>query len=470
MKPQLLKATAGEIWGRHNWRNIFRHADISSLVVIRVFYGLIMLWEVYRYFAENRIYRYWIAPEFNFKYWPFTFAEPLPGDGMFILFYIMGALSICITLGLFYRVAAALFWLCFTYMFLLEASNYLNHFYLVSIFSFVMIFVPAHRSFSLDALIFKKIRAETVPVWSVWIVRFMIGLPYFFGGIAKITPDWLRGEPLAGWLYTDESIPIIGRYLGERWMTTGMSYAGLILDLFIVPALLWKRTRLISFILITSFHLFNSQLFSIGIFPWFMIGATTIYFDPDWPRNLVNKLRPKKPIWPIQLRPDSIMQMPLSLNASQKALTVGLVIWISVQVLLPFRHLAIPGNVHWTEEGHRWSWHMKLRSKTGEGIYTVKDKATGETQIIEPSVYLTERQERKMSGNPYLIWQFCQYIEEDYAKHGFEVEVYANVIASLNGRNFQQLIDPTVDLAAIPGPIIPHSPWIIPLTTPLFEN
>jgi hypothetical protein len=37
--------------------------------------------------------------------------------------------------------------------------------------------------------------------------------------------------------------------------------------------------------------------------------------------------------------------------------------WLVLQIVLPLRHLMIPGEVSWTEEGHRFSWHMKLRDK-----------------------------------------------------------------------------------------------------------
>ena len=139
IKPRLFKGEIGEIWGKDKWRNLFGQVDISTLVLFRISFGLVMLWEVTRYFENGWINSYWIRPEFNFSYWPFDFS-PLGGNGMYALFYLMGGLAVLITLGLFYRVAMALFWLCFTYMFLLEQTRYLNHFYLITLVSFLMIF------------------------------------------------------------------------------------------------------------------------------------------------------------------------------------------------------------------------------------------------------------------------------------------------------------------------------------------
>jgi hypothetical protein len=152
-----------------------------------------------------------------------------------------------------------------------------------------MIFIPAHKSFSLDAYFFKKIKSNITPAWHLWLIRFLIGVPYFFGGIAKINLDWLRGYPLHNWLLDDLDFPIIGKYFTEDWMILLMSYSGLLLDLAVVPVLLFKKTRVWGFLVTCSFHLMNDQLFSIGIFPWFMIAASTLFFAPDWPKKLLAK-------------------------------------------------------------------------------------------------------------------------------------------------------------------------------------
>ena len=47
------------------------------------------------------------------------------------------------------------------------------------------------------------------------------------------------------------------------------------------------------------------------------------------------------------------------------------------------------------------------------------------------------------------------------------VEIRASIIASLNGRNPQRLIDPDVDLTAIPYPWWGHADWILLLDVPL---
>lgn len=357
----MLRGDFRDLWSK-NWRiNLFAPVDISSIVIFRLAFGGIMLWEVTRYFDHNWIYRYWVEPAFNFSYGPFHF-QPLPEQWMYLLWYGLGALAIFIAIGFLYRLSTVLFFLGFTYTFLLEQGRYLNHFYLVVLISFILIFIPAHRYFSIDSLIWKNKKTPLIESWCLWLVRFLVGVPYFFGAVAKINPDWLQGYPLKLWLRSDTDFPIIGQFFTEQWMILLMSYAGLLLDLLVVPALLYKRTRLAAYLIITLFHLMNAEMFSIGIFPWFMMLATTVYFEPDWPRKVFTRAGFKKALF---AKEDLNSFYQLQNPKWQRFTTVCLRVFVALQVFLPLRHWLIPGNVHWTEEGHRYAWHMNCVAKEG---------------------------------------------------------------------------------------------------------
>lgn len=460
---QLLEGDIKEVWGRGKLKNLFAPVAISSIVIFRIVFGAIMLWEVTRYFKYDWIYRYWVEPDFNFSYGPFNF-QPLPEQYMYLLWYALGALAIFILIGFLYRISTLLFFLLFTYTFLLEQARYLNHFYLVVIISFIMILIPAHRSFSVDSILFKKIRSSVVPNWSLWLVRFTIAVPYFFGGIAKINPDWLRGYPLSNWLLSDMDFPVIGQYFDQRWMVMIMSYSGMLLDLLIVPILMFKRTRLVGLIVITLFHLMNDQLFSIGIFPWFMMFASSIYFAPDWPKRLLSMVPG------IELVNNPLIAgFKVPSIKTQKGILIGLALFALTLTLTPLRHLLIPGNVHWTEEGHRYSWHMKLRGKSGITRFYVQDQSTGERIQVRTDGFIEEWQADKMDGKPYMIWEFAQHIKDEFRMMGSNVEVYVDAWASLNGRAYQQLIEPNFDITEVPKPWFGNADWVLPLKTPL-EN
>lgn len=436
-------------------QKLFEPSDIAILVYFRIIFGAIMLWEVFRYFEHDWIDKYWIEPTFHFTYYGFDWLRPWPGDGMYFHFIAIGILSVCIMIGFKYRISTILFFFAFSYMFLLEESRYLNHFYLISLVSFVMMFVPAHKALSFDSWWNKKIRTDFVPAWSLWLLRIQIGVTYFFGGVAKINEDWLNGNPLRFWLADRaDTFPILGQFFTEEWFVFFFAYSALLMDLVAVPFLLWKRSRIFAYGILVLFHVLNSQLFSLGIFPWFMIFATLIFFDPSWPRIFFKKFKTaRKP----QIRVSS-------LTKNQKIVLSLFLIFIIFQVAMPLRHYAYPGNVSWTEEGHNFSWHMKLRDKDTTYIeFFATDPKTGETWSIDHYEDLTERQVSKMSTRPHMILQYSHFIAENLREEGYDdIEIRVKVISSLNGRESQSLIDPNVNLAEHPVTILPKS-WIVPL-------
>ena len=363
-------------------KRFFEPVDIASLVYFRVAFGVIMLWEVWRYFDHGWIARYWIRPTLHFTYYGFDWVHPWPASGMYLHWVALGALAILITLGLWYRISATLFFLGFTYTFLLEQARYLNHFYLICLISFLMIFIPAHRAASLDARWRPSLRSQTAPAWALWLLRGQIGIVYFYGGVAKLNADWGRAEPFRTWLARRTDFPVIGSWFTEEWMVYLLSYGGLVFDLLVVPFLLWRRTRVFAFGGAVLFHLMNARLFSIGIFPWFMIAATALFFAPGWPRRLLAQWWPAlngqhrecAPVAPVAWR--------------QHATLILLGVYSTLQLLVPLRHSLYPGEVSWTEEGHRFSWRMKLRDKDASARFVVTDPIGGRRWIVDPDDHM----------------------------------------------------------------------------------
>ena len=430
--------------------------DIASLVMARVFFGLLMLWMVIRYFGKGWIGKYWIEPEFNFGYFGLDWVAPWPGDGMYWHFLGLGVLAALIVFGLLYRLAAALFFAGFTYVFLLEQARYLNHAYLVCLVSFLLAVAPAHRAGSLDVKLGLCRRSDTVPAWCLWLVRFQIGVVYFFGGVAKINADWLAGEPLRAWLSRRMDYPLIGFLFGEEAVVMGMAWGGMLFDLLIVPLLMWRPTRLAGFAGVLFFNFTNAVVFHIGIFPWLAIALSTVFFEPGWPRRF------------LVLKQDRATE-PGNHGRCSWTVLAFLTLYVGWQLFLPLRHWLYPGNVSWTEEGHLYAWHMKLRSKSGR-IRFVVTEASGEEFKVSPRTYLKSWQRRKMATRPDMIHQFVYYLGDRLRAEGKSVasiRVYARV--SLNGRRRQYLVDPEVNLLREPRTIWAAS-WIKPLRVPLHER
>ncbi|MEJ7873187.1 MAG: HTTM domain-containing protein, partial [Rubrobacteraceae bacterium] len=117
--------------------HLFAPVDIASLVFFRIAFGVLMLWEVWIQFSNGLIQRNYIDPTYHFTYYGFGWVQPWSGNGMYLHFLALGVLAVCIALGLWYRVSVVLFFVGFTYVFLLDQALYLNHFYLICLVSFV---------------------------------------------------------------------------------------------------------------------------------------------------------------------------------------------------------------------------------------------------------------------------------------------------------------------------------------------
>ncbi|MGI8596941.1 MAG: HTTM domain-containing protein [Thermoleophilaceae bacterium] len=452
---------------------LFAPVDNASLVAFRVAVGALLFWETLRYVHYGWITEYWVEPTFFFTFQGFDWVTPWPGSGMYLHFMALGSLALCVASGFFYRITAALFTIGFAYVFLLDKANYLNHFYLIVILSFLLVVVPAHRRFSLDVFLRPGLRSTTAPTWALWLLRAQVGLVYAFGGIAKLNGDWLAGRPMDTWLAEHSGAPIVGPLLDQPWSGLVFSYGGLAFDLLVVPALLWRRTRPYALGAAIAFHLANTQLFSIGVFPWFMIAATTLFLDPDWPVRALAAVRGRLP----GVRAGA----PAGAGASRSgggASTAGggrglalrragiaaLAVFLAFQVLVPFRHLLYPGSVYWTEEGHRFSWHMKLRDKSSDLLRVVARGADGRTLRVEPRRYVTENQLDEMATRPDMLQQFARHVAGDLERRGLgRTAIHVNAEVSLNGRPPQPMIDPRVDLARTPRDLR-HASWILPLS------
>jgi hypothetical protein len=452
-------------------KQLFRPIDIASLAVFRVMFGLLMAYDSARYVAYGWVQSHYIDPPILLRYIGFQWVEPLPLWGMNAVYGVMVAAALCISLGLYYRLSCLLFFLGHTYGFLLAAAHYLNHAYLISVFTLLMAFVPAHRALSLDAVRTPGLYTRRIPAWPLWLLCGLLFIVFVFGGIAKLNADWFAGEPIRHWLQDRTVDSVFGSALGSEPVVWFVVWSGAFYDLLVGPALLWNKTRLFALAASIFFHLSNAYLFSIGIFPWFMLAATTLFLDPSWPRKLpvygkdFNKQLDRMGAPP----KGESLEPALDISPERRKMLLGsLSAFFVVMLVLPLRHHIYPGDVAWTEEGHYLSWRMKLRHKEGVIYFVLTDPASGATWRVDPAEQLTERQTHKMVGRPDLILQYAHYLRDAYKRErGIDVEVRADVFVSLNYRERQRFISPDVDLAKVEPSLMPYT-WIEPYKkTPL---
>jgi len=445
-------------------RALFRPVDIASLAVFRIAFGAIMFWEVWRYFDNGWIRTYYISRKFHFKYLGFGWVKAWPGDWMYVHFASVGVLALCVMVGLFYRVTSVLLMLGFGYWFLLDKTRYLNHLYLTLLLCFLMTLIPAHRAASVDAWLRPSLKRETAPAWSLWLMQAQFFIVYTNAGIAKIGGDWAAGAPMGDWLASRADTPLIGPLLAQPWATPFFAQGGMWFDLLIVPLLLWRPTRIPAVLVAVFFHVMNKWLFNIGIFPGLMLAATPLLFSPSWPRRICLFFAPRADADEEDAEP-----VVLPRRARRRLLTV-LGVYLALQVLVPLRHFLYPGSVHWTEEGHCFAWHMKLRDKEAEpASFIATHTPTGNTWVVDQNI-LSTRQKTKVGQWPDMAHQYALYAVRDLADQGHtDVEIRVRTSVSLNGRPYRPLIDPEVDLASQPRSLWPAD-WILPLDVPLPER
>jgi len=422
--------------------------DAASLAAFRVLLGTLLVAFLVRLWRKGVIEQAFVIPKLFFPLWGFGWLPP-PGAYAYVLYAVLGVLALALALGLWTRAAAGLFCLLFTYAHSVDATNYLNHYYLVTLLTGLFAVVPTG---GVGALCTRG--GAHVPRWVLWLFRFQLGVVYFFGGIAKLKHDWLvLGQPLRTWLAANTDVFLLGPLFARADVALLMSWLGAIYDLTIPFLLCVRRTRPYAFVAVVAFHALTARLFMIGLFPYLMVAGSLLFLSPSWPRRLV-----------AHLSGGAARDVAFRAAATEPlgARTIALLgAYVLVQLLAPLRHHLYPGHVLWTEQGYRFAWHVMLMEKTGTAEYTLVDRATGLRRVAFPRTLLTRAQTKAMATQPDMILQLAHALARRERAAGRDVAVYADVFVVLNGRPPRRLVDPAVDLAREPESLAPKR-WLLP--------
>jgi len=431
-------------------RFLFKHIDNSGLIVFRIIFGLLCFLESFGAVFFGWVKLNLIDPEFTFSFIGFEWLQPLPDNWMYAYYIIMGIFGLLIMVGYKYRFSMFMFAVMWTATYLMQKSSYNNHYYFLFILSFLMVLMPANRYASIDVKLNPSLKRISMPAWCKWVFVIQLFILYSYATIAKLYPDWLDTTFIRILMEGKADYPIIGGLLQKECLHYFLAYGGIMFDGLIIPALLFKPTRKFAFFISIFFHLFNSIVLQVGIFPYLAIAFSLFFFEPKTIRNIFLK---KKELYST----DEVI-IP---KYSNVFITVFITYFL-VHIALPLRHHYFEDDVLWTEEGHRLSWRMMLRAKSGTASYRVIDEATNKQIPIKLSDYLTKKQQRGASTKPDIIWQFAQHLKEDFAKKGKSVKVYVRAYVSINGKQSRSLIDPKVDLANEEWHHFKHHDWILP--------
>lgn len=429
--------------------------SIAPLVVYRILFGVLILYAWGWSWAKDDLMVRYLEPDFFFKYYGFEWLGFVGETGLYCLYAAWLLAGGGIVLGLFYRVAMGTFFLVFSYLHLLDATNYINHYYAISILSFLLLLLPAHAACSLDVWRKPSLKKTHLPRGYLLVLQAQVALIYLFAALGKINEDWLlRGMPLRIWLLQSQDFPVLGAWFREYWVALLASWIGFLFDLLIVFGLSVRRTRPIAYLGVVVFHGLTGMLFNIGLFPWVMIISTVLFFAPAQQQAWLERLG-------VNLRKG----IPLQSAQPWRGWTYILALHLLLQVLLPLRHYFLyTGNLCWTEEGYRFSWRVMLVEKEGFATFWVEDKTTGKVWEVDNLEFLTSFQEKRMAVRPDHILQFAHHLAATYQEReelASVPHVRAEVYVTLNGRVSQSLVDPRVNLTAEPRSWRQKT-WVLP--------
>tara|TARA_Y100001960_G_scaffold334118_1_gene445297 strand:+ start:1736 stop:3109 length:1374 start_codon:yes stop_codon:yes gene_type:complete len=440
-----------------------KSADPAPLVVFRIFFGIMMLISIIRFWNNGWIKSLYIDPGFHFTYYGFGWVKDF-GEYTYLLFLICAISSLLVAIGYRYRISIIIFFLSFTYIELIDKTTYLNHYYFISVLSFLMCFLPLNAKFSLDNYI-KNRSYKTVPKWTVDSIKLLLFIIYFYAGIAKINSDWLlNAMPLSIWLPSKYDLPVIGEsFMQYEWVHFLMSWGGMFYDLLIPFLLLYKRTRVFGFILVVFFHSFTKILFPIGMFPYIMIICSLIFFDTKTHKKIISLFK----IVTNYLNNKVLIKRKIHNTREflrlRKYNALIIVLFFIFQIIFPFRYFVYPGELFWNEQGYRFSWRVMLIEKRGYSNFKIVDSVSKKFFYVQNEDFLTDYQNKQMSFQPDFILQYAHYLGDHFSKQGHKnIQVFVDSHVALNGRDSKRFIDPNTDLYN-QTESFKHKNWILPL-------
>ncbi len=443
-----------------NWlTDLHRPVDGRLLALFRIVFGIAMFYEMSDWRSIGLVQLGIVAPKLLFTYEGLAWITPFSEHTMDLILAGAALAALCMAAGLFHRIAAVYFWAAFTFLFLQDKAFYNNHLYLFSLLALLLCFMPASRVWSLDALLFRKDRMpRTVPVWTTMLLRIQFVIVYFYGGLAKLNSDWLlHQQPMRTAL--DSVGPAMHDLATSAFSVYFFTYGGLLFDLCI-GALLWaKRTRRYAIPFALAFNITNHFLFDdIGVFPFVMIPSILLFFDPEEFAAWLDRGKAKGKKAP------GIGEDVLPTTLQRSVANVLIVCYLAFQLLFPLRWMVLPGHVDWTTIGQRFSWRMKITSRSPQRIAYYFVAPNGEKRAVDANAMINSQQLMYTAEDVRMAVQFAHFLKRGAAEHGHpEFKVTSEIVISYNGRPVRYLFPPDQDLSALT--IDPWHPdeWVPPL-------
>uniref|UniRef100_A0A8D1VM77 HTTM-like domain-containing protein n=1 Tax=Sus scrofa TaxID=9823 RepID=A0A8D1VM77_PIG len=373
-----------------------RPTDPASLAVFRFLFGLLMVLDIPQERGLSSLDRRYLDGLEVCRFPLLDALQPLPLDWMYLVYTIMFLGALGMMLGLCYRISCVLFLLPYWYVFLLDKTSWNNHSYLYGLLAFQLTFVDANRYWSVDGLLSSRKRNAHVPLWNYAVLRGQIFIVYFIAGVKKLDADWVEGYSMEylsrHWLFSPFKLVLSE----EMTSLLVVHWCGLLLDLSAGFLLFFDATRSIGLLFVSYFHCMNSQLFSIGMFPYVMLASSPLFCSPGWPRKLVAHC-PKRlqDLLPLRIAPQPSASCMYKRSRARGGQKPGLrhrlgaaftLLYLLEQLFLPYSHfLTQQGYNNWTNGLYGYSWDMMVHSRSHQHVkITYRDGRTGELGYLNP--------------------------------------------------------------------------------------
>jgi uncharacterized membrane protein YphA (DoxX/SURF4 family) len=241
-----------------------------------------------------------------------------------LFLFIWSVVALLLLTGAFTRLAAVVHYALMVFITFYFRNTGVASFNddLLKIGSLLLIFMPVHHNYSVDAFIHilkfgKRPSNKTSSLYYLASAVVSIGLLYWASSITKfMSPMWLKGLGL--WI--PSTMPYnkwhgISNYLDMQWLMYGLNYLTMAWELFFAFAIFFSQLRKWIAIIGIGFHLGIALIFP---FPLFCLGPLPFYF-----LILFNSKKSKSNSIPIQVGYDPnnkyhtyYVRLMLALNAN----------------------------------------------------------------------------------------------------------------------------------------------------------
>lgn len=424
--------------------------DGHILGIFRLMFGLFMVYHCFYFHQSEFINKGLLAPKILFGYEGFSWLPLFSGPVLQGILLSMAVGAILVALGWGMRLGALIHGLGLGYFLLQEKAYYNNHIYLFVLLSFMLVFTNADRFFSIRG---NRGYGQYLQRWQVFLFQLHILIVYVYGGIAKLTNDWMfRQEPMRS---------LANNAIGpEHWMAPMLknelaihvlTYGGFAIDFFAPVVLLIKPIRKWALWFFIFFHLANSQIFDdISIFPYVMVCSMLLFYKTQ-EVPLLRGMVPK-------YKAGSAIESP------GKPVTWILGAYIVLQLLIPFRGYFLPNPMDYTTIGNRFAWHMKVDTRiASEMVFQLGDPGTGQVGGVDVRRFVNDVQIRHMAHDPRSVAAFARMIKKTVMREGAPKDVWvkARIRISYNGRPMQYFVDPQADLSTVDADPFRVLPWLV---------